>query len=177
MIYVPQQPQVIYAPGQTPDSSQGQAGQAPQASVPPVVGSAPDATLPPGAAQAIDDIQQAWIVGDDSLLQQHVDPAVHIRVYREGVFDRLLSASDYVSSCRQGFDNLMTQSFVLSQRVVLPDGRVRAAGRQVYFDNNNVRQVGYACYWLEQLNGKWVIDAVNGASDPDHLVIDPEPAK
>jgi hypothetical protein len=173
VVYAPApQPQVVYVPTNPPVANPGDQpipSSGPPTSVPDTSSTA--SPLPPTADKAVVDIQEAWVLADDNLLQRHLDPTLGVRVYREGKFEQSVSSSDYLAVTRKTLDNAMTQSFVLNDRTLLPDGRVRAAGEHIYFGTNNERMITYVCYWLQPVGDRWVITAVNSASSPERLSI------
>jgi hypothetical protein len=139
-------------------------------------GHEPAKLLPNGVEQAIVDIQEAWVLGDESLLARHIDPAYPVRLYREGKFDYSTTSENFLTMTKKALGAVVTQSYVLNVRTSVADDRVRACGTHVFYDPAGKRQTLFLCYWLQQIKDRWIITAIDTATSADRPLTDPGPA-
>jgi hypothetical protein len=123
-----------------------------------------NAAIPMSALEAIIDIQEAWGTGQMDLSLARLSSTQTVKLLQDGAYQRTLTADNYVATIRKAVESGGTQSFLLGQRAYLANGEVAAWGKHVYDDASGNQQVSYACYWMKQIGGHWIIVGVNGAT-------------
>jgi len=176
-----QQPTTPGANSAQPSSSGAvQAGtSAGQAAVPvqaPAVPSTPMARMPDDAdllAAAYSDIQKAWLHGDISLLQKHVDSQHNIAVLSKGKYQYSIASDKYISYVETMFDRIQTKSFTFTSVSKQVNGDIIAYATHIYStrtgtgtDTAAQSNTLYVSYGMTKLSSGWYVDAIDSSSIP-----------
>jgi hypothetical protein len=131
---------------------------------------APEAAAPAldqdGAAQAIEEIRQAWLTGKMDTLAAHLSDQVDIQVFFDGKYRYTTPAKNYAAMALDNLSTTRTDSLVFDTPIWVSATEVYVTGKQVFTDPDKVRQTIYLSYRLQQVGSNWYIDGFGSSRQP-----------
>ena len=119
-----------------------------------------------GAAQAIQDVTQAWQNNDVDLLSRHLTDQLDIQVSFDGKYEYTTSTQDYYGMTADAFSTTQTESLDFDDPIFITSREVFYTGRHQFVDPDGNHQVVYVSYRLRKLGADWYIVAVGTSLDP-----------
>jgi len=119
-----------------------------------------------GAEQAINDIRQAWLNSDLSLLSAHLTDQVGIRVYFDGQYKYTTATGDYYAMTSDTMSTTHTESMDLGDPVWISSQEVFYTGRHEFTDPDGSQRTVYVSYRLRHLGSGWYIVGIGTSTSP-----------
>lgn len=119
-----------------------------------------------GAGQAIDDIRNAWVDSDISLLSGHLTDQLDARVYFNGEYAYSTATQGYYSMTADIMSTTQTVSVDFGDPIWISSREMFYAGRHVFNNPNGATHTVYISYRLRRLGSDWYIVAVGTSAQP-----------
>jgi hypothetical protein len=119
-----------------------------------------------GAANAIEDIRQAWFQGKIDSLAYHLTDQLDIQVYLDGEYQYSTSTSDYYSQTVDAMATTDTVSLDFDNPIWISSAEVFYTGRHVFYDPDGNQQTVYVSYRLRNLGGQWYLVSIGSSLNP-----------
>ena len=119
----------------------------------------------PSLDRAVDDIREAFRLGNIEPLVNLTDPQVRIAVFLKGKYEYSLDPSDYLDMTRDALHTTETIQFDLYRVQKRAAGVFVVSGKHIYRNRDGERRTVYVSYVLERLADRWTITQVGTSPD------------
>jgi hypothetical protein len=119
-----------------------------------------------GAEQAMNDLRQAWLNSDLSLVSAHLTDQVGIRVYFDGEYKYTTATGDFYAMTSDTMSTTHTESMDFGDPVWISSQEVFYAGSHVFTDPEGSQHTVYVSYRLRHLGSGWYIVGIGTSTNP-----------